>query len=110
MTDRIAELTEALRTGADNGWERVPGSRDTVRRVTEHATPQFAKDNGWWTSDTYSTCEFLSFTFGSRTRVPSVVYGVRTCPWVQGSDKRISYRNALFLLAQPLASSELHDH
>lgn len=105
--DRFTQVQDAVRAAEANGWTVLNGS--TVRRKSEHSTPQYAKDNGWWTSDTYSTLEFISFVFGSRDRVPKVVYGTSTCAWTGRSDRDISFKRSLELLAQPLPDSEIHD-
>lgn len=107
MADRFAETLTAVKAAEANGWHRIEGGK--LRRMTEHGTPQFVIDAGWWTNPMYTTCEFMSFVFSSRTRVPKVIYGVSSCPWVGGSDRGISFKAALALLAQPLDQSEIHD-
>lgn len=106
-TDWMKQAVDAVNAGAANGWEIINAT--TVRRLTQHDTPQYAMDNGWYPSPTYSTCEFLSFVFMPSGRVPKVVYGTAPCPWVGRSDASISFKRAKELLAQPLADAAIHD-
>lgn len=112
MADRLMQTKDAIEAAKANGWEFLSiqsGSIIQMRRMTEHSTPQYAMDNDWWGPTTYTTCEFISFIFTDRNRVPKVTYATHTCPWVGRNDVRISYKTALALLAQPVAESELHD-
>lgn len=112
QTDRILQARDAINAAGANGWQIIPANTPntiTVRRMTEHVTPQWAQDNGWYPNTVYSTCEFLSFVFFSRTRVPKVTYGTAPCPWVGRTDTSLSFKRSLELLAQPLAESSIHD-
>lgn len=107
MPDRFAEIQAAVKDADANGWHVL--NETTVRRMTEHVTPQWALDNGWAAGATYTTVEFLSFVFRARNLVPKVIYGTAPCPWVGRSDASISFKRAKELLAQPLADSKIHD-
>jgi len=104
--DYRAKLNEALKASAANGWEYI--GNNTMRRMTEHETPQYAIDAGWWTSPTYTTVEFVGYVLVSKG-APKATYGSAACPWVGRSDSSISFKRSLELLAQPLADSTLHD-
>lgn len=111
MADRLMQTKDAIEAAKANGWEFMGilgGITIQVRRITEHRTPQFAMDYGWYPQDTYTSCEFLSLIFGDRNRVPKVVHGQGQYPWVGRSDRNVSFKAALALLAQPVAESELH--
>uniref|UniRef100_A0AAU7GWW5 Uncharacterized protein n=1 Tax=Streptomyces phage Geonosis TaxID=3158856 RepID=A0AAU7GWW5_9CAUD len=107
--NRAAEVAELIKAAETNGWTYI--GNNTVRRMAEHTTPDYAQHHGWWTGSTYASLEFLSFVFPLITsRVPKVVYGTHNTPWTARSDRSISYRRAVELLAQPLHLSEVHDH
>lgn len=107
--DRAAELAGLIKDAEANGWTYI--GNNTVRRMVEHETPEFAQRHGWWTGSTYASLEFLSFVFPRITgRAPKVVYGTNSNAWTARSDRSISYRRAVELLAQPLHLSEIHDH
>ena len=105
--DYRARLNEALKGAGEHGWEYI--GNNTLRRMSEHVTPQYAIDNGWYPSPTYSTVEFISFVLVSGGKAPKAVYGSAACPWVGRTDNSISFKRSLELLAQPLADSTLHD-
>lgn len=109
----MQQAADAANAAKANGWDvlNVDSVRGivTLRRMTEHQTPQYAMDNDWYPSPTYNTLEFVSLMFTSRTRVPKVTYGTAPCPWVGRTDTSISFKRSLELLAQPLADSEIHD-
>lgn len=106
-TDYRAKLNAALKGAVDNGWEYI--GNNTMRRMSEHVTPQWARDNGWYPAETYNTIEFLSFILMPPGRAPKVVYGTAPCAWVGRSDTKISFKRATELLAQPIAESPIHD-
>lgn len=107
--NHAAELADLIKEAESNGWTYI--GNNTVRRMAEHETPEFAQKHGWWTGSTYASLEFLSFVFPRITgRVPKVVYGTNNTPWTARSDRSISYRRAVELLAEPLHLSEIHDH
>ena len=110
--DRVTQVEEAIEAAGANGWEFLgimSGSVVKIRRMTEQVTPQFALDNGWWNSSTYTAVQILSFLFTSRTRAPKVVHGTNGSPWTGGQHRNISFKAALALLSQPLDESELHN-
>lgn len=112
MADRLIQTKDAIEAAKANGWEFMgiaSGSIIQLRRMTEHSTPQYAMDNGWYPPPTYSTIEFLSFLFINRSKVPKVTYGTAACPWVGRLDRSLSFKAALALLTQPVSESELHD-
>ncbi|ATN93718.1 hypothetical protein SEA_ABT2GRADUATEX2_48 [Streptomyces phage Abt2graduatex2] len=104
-----AELKDLIENAEANGWTYI--GNNTVRRMAEHETPEFAQKHGWWTSSTYASLEFLSFVFPRVIgRVPKVVYGTNNTPWTARRDRTISYRRAVELLAEPIHLSETHNH
>lgn len=106
--DRMAELRNATKAAEANGWTYIGNS--TVRRMAEHVTPQFALDNGWAPGSTYKSLEFLSFVFSDRARVPKVIYGTCRTSWTGRSDRSISWKRTLELLAEDIAASEIHSN
>lgn len=104
--DRVAELKDAIQEAQTNGWALVQ-LRSVRTKI--HQTPDNIPD-AWWGLPTYQSTEALAFSFpnNDRTRVPIVVHHTSRCPWVEGTEQRISYRKALALLAQPLAESDAH--
>lgn len=109
MANSHATELKGLITQAEaNGWTYI--GNNTVRRMAEHQTPEFAQKHGWWNGSTYTSLEFLSFVFPRiGSRAPRVVYGSISCPWRTRNDLRISYRRAVELLAQPLDASDVHN-
>lgn len=109
----MQQVKDAVDAAKANGWEFTGithgGSTISLRRMTEHDTPQYAMDNDWYPSPTYTTVEFLGIRFTSRTKVPKTVHGTAPCPWVGRTDRSISFKAVLELLAQPVSQSELHD-
>ena len=105
--DRVAELKAAIVAAEANGWTYI--GNNTVRRMVEHETPQFAKDNGWWTAATYESLEFLSFVLNGPTRAPHCVYGTCRTTWTGRRDQKIAWKRTLELLAQPVEEPEIHD-
>lgn len=106
--DRVAELKGAIKDAEANGWTYI--GNNTVRRMVEHETPQFAKDAGWWTPTTYRSLEFLSFVLNGPSRVPHVIYGTCRTAWTGRRDQKITWKRTLELLAQPVHLSEVHEH
>ena len=105
--DRVAELKAAIVAAKVNGWTYIGNS--TVRRMSEHTTPQFALDNDWYPGRSYSRVEFLSFVLNGPSRVPHVTYGVVRVPWTARSDRSLTWKRTLELLAEPIELSEVHE-
>lgn len=105
--DRVEQLKATLEAAADNGWNATTSF--VVVRVSTHRTPDNIPED-WWPDQAYVCVEVLDFVFHSRDRVPTVVYKIHSRPWVEGTERRISYRVALELLAQPFNESTVHDH
>lgn len=106
--DYSIELNDLIEQAERHGWKYI--GNNTVRRMAEHETPEFAQTNGWWNGDTYASLEFLSFVFPRISgRAPKVVYGTSSCPWLSRQDISINYRHAVELLAQPIRLSQVHD-
>lgn len=104
-----AELKILIDQAEVNGWTYI--GNNMVRRMSEHDTPEYAQQHGWWNGDTYASLEFLSFVFHLIPgRAPKVVHGAHNTPWTTRSDRSISYRRAVELLAQPVHLSDVHDH
>lgn len=107
--DYRAELQDLIKAAEHNGWTYI--GNNTVRRMVEHETPEYAQRNGWWEGEKYASLEFLSFIFPRLAgRAPKVVYGTNNCPWTERRDTYISYRRSVELLAEPLHLSPVHDH
>lgn len=105
--DRLAELKAAITAAEANGWTYV--GNNTVRRMAEHVTPQFAVDNGWYPGATYNSLEFLSFVLNGPSRAPHVTYGVCRVPWIDRQDRNVNWKRTLELLAEPIGSSDVHN-
>jgi hypothetical protein len=106
--DYIEQLRDRLKAAEAEGWSHATSLMAV--RMTRHDTPKLVLDADWYPSPTYHCTEILGFTFTARNRVPVCVYKDRSRPWVDGTDRRISYKRALELLAQPLAESDFHKH
>lgn len=104
--DRFQQTRDAVEAAGANGWTVI--DTHMVRRMTEHTTPQYVIDNGWWPHVTFTRVEFLSFVFRARDRVPAVVYETTRGPWVNRTGHPLSFKRALALLAEPLEDSEFH--
>ena len=105
--DRMIELRNAIKAAEANGWTYI--GNNTVRRMAEHVTPQFARDNGWAPGSTYASLEFLSFVLRGPSRAPHVTYGMVRYPWIARQDSRLTWTRTLELLSQPIASSDVHN-
>lgn len=105
--DRVAELKAAITAAEANGWTYI--GNNTVRRMAEHVTPPFAMDNGWYPGSTYNSLEFMSFLLMGPSRAPKCIHGTVRVPWIMRSDRSISWKRTLELLAQPVTESDIHN-
>lgn len=106
--DRMQQTRDAITAAVPNGWNFI--GYNTVQRMVEHPTPQFAKDAGWWTDETYTSLQLIRFVFGIRhDRVPKVWYTVSHTSWTGATETVLTFTQALKLLAEPLEQSAVHD-
>jgi len=109
MIDYYAKILEAASEAESRGWVRVPGSYNpTWRRTVDHPTPTHVIEYGWWTRSLYSSHEFVSFILRGRNRAPGAVYRTSRTYWTPGSDRSISFKRALEVLAADTA--EVHEN
>lgn len=102
--DYYAKINDAVRDAEEREWERVPGQYNpTWRRTVNHDTPRFAIKAGWYTAPRYSSYEFVSFILRERTRAPRVVYRTSRTPWTNTTDRSVSFKRALEILAADTA-------
>ena len=103
MTDYYARIREATADAETRGWERVSGSYSpTWRRSVEHPTPADVIEYGWWPGETYKSIQFVTFVLYGRERAPKVVYRTSRTYWTPCSDRSISCKRALEILAADL--------
>lgn len=104
--NRLQAVKDALAAALANGWERTPGKPNSVRRTTEHLTPERIPKN-WWPGETYTSLEFVDFlVFDGGAKIVSLHKTTR-CPWIARSDQKISTARALAILTDP-ELSDIH--
>lgn len=106
--DRLQQTADAIKDAQSRGWEYI--GNNTVRRMREHRTPEFAIKNEWYPGETYNSIEFLSFVWHSRDRVPTVLYTTTRSYWTprEKDGQKISFKRALEILASE--TSEIHEN
>lgn len=109
--DYYAKINQAAQDAETRAWERVPGQYNPtwVRRIP-HPTPQFAINNGWYPGPTYFSYEFVSFILLGRNRAPKAVYRTSRTPWTPTTDRSVSCKRALEILASPTADVHLNHY
>lgn len=109
--DYYEKINEAAQDAESRAWERVPGQYNpTWRRTVFHHTPEFAINNGWWPGDMYQSYEFISFILRGRNLAPKAVYRTSRTPWTPTTDRSVSCKRALEILAAEVADVHMNHY
>ena len=107
--NRIKDVKKALATAVSQGWERTPGRANSLRRMTEHETPERIPKN-WWPGEKYHSVEFIDFlVFDGGARI-TAFHSTTRCPWIARSDQKVSVKRALEILRDPELSDVHQNH
>lgn len=106
---KLATVREALAFALAHGWEPTPGKANSLRRTTEHATPERIPKN-WWPGKTYTSVEFVDFRVFDGGAKITAFYNTTRCPWVARSDRKVSLVAALAVLNNPELSDVHQNH
>jgi hypothetical protein len=86
----------------NNTWKRIPGHGFTIRYTETHATPERIQEH-WYPGETYDRHQFLTLTPTSAHYRGSVIYRDARAPWIEATDRQITYKLAFEILRNPAA-------